>query len=283
MTVVNVRLRQRTSNKNRKLLSTKENVYLSATELIGASLPYEPGASCADGEWFYIDDAMTQTYTKGLLDRGFDTVDFGLLRKSEFPSIDYLFVYVGNDIYFQKVSRSRLIAQKTIQLFGDEYIYQSDREEIVVNDIPDAIYVSGEDRLYFKRLEAITSIFKGIDELYREATETEVENFLKSPFISIRGDYGTSHVKTPNRKKIALAIQILSEKTVAEQKKIFSYIEKYGKDLNLKRKNGAFEIGNENELKLLLSGIEQRFYTTPVGGEKRLANSSVPLAKFHRP
>lgn len=283
MTVVNVRLRQRTSNKNRKLLSTKENVYLSATELIGASLPYEPGASCADGEWFYIDDAMTQTYTKGLLDRGFDTVDFDLLRKSEFPSIDYLFVYVGNDIYFQKVSRSRLIAQKTIQLFGDEYIYQSDREEIVVNDIPDAIYVSGEDRLYFKRLEAITSIFKGIDELYREATETEVENFLKSPFISIRGDYGTSHVKTPNRKKIALAIQILSEKTVAEQKKIFSYIEKYGKDLNLKRKNGAFEIGNENELKLLLSGIEQRFYTTPVGGEKRLANSSVPLAKFHRP
>ena len=32
-----------------------------------------------------------------------------------------------------------------------------------------------------------------------------------------------------------------------------------------------------NELKMLLYGIEQRFYTTPVGGEKRLANSVITL------
>ena len=30
-------------------------------------------------------------------------------------------------------------------------------------------------------------------------------------------------------------------------------------------------------MKKLLFGIEQRFYTTPVGGEKRIANSVIPL------
>jgi len=43
----------------------------------------------------------------------------------------------------------------------------------------------------------------------------------------------------------------------------------------LKVSENSFEVGSENELKMLLYGIEQRFYTTPVGGEKRLANSVI--------
>lgn len=39
----------------------------------------------------------------------------------------------------------------------------------------------------------------------------------------------------------------------------------------------SFEVGSEDELKMLLYGIEQRFYTTVVGGEKRIANSVIPL------
>ena len=36
----------------------------------------------------------------------------------------------------------------------------------------------------------------------------------------------------------------------------------------MKVSENSFEVGSENELKMLLYGIEQRFYTTPVGGEK---------------
>jgi hypothetical protein len=35
----------------------------------------------------------------------------------------------------------------------------------------------------------------------------------------------------------------------------------------------SFSISNEEDLKKLLYGIEQRYYTTKVGNEKRLANS----------
>ena len=33
------------------------------------------------------------------------------------------------------------------------------------------------------------------------------------------------------------------------------------------------DIGSEENLKQLMYGIEQRYYTTPIGNEKRLANS----------
>ncbi|MDU1029654.1 MAG: hypothetical protein E7A50_09265, partial [Clostridiales bacterium] len=39
----------------------------------------------------------------------------------------------------------------------------------------------------------------------------------------------------------------------------------------------TFSINSDDELKYLLYGIEQRFYTTPFGKEKRLANSVQPI------
>jgi hypothetical protein len=45
-----------------------------------------------------------------------------------------------------------------------------DEPIIVINNFVDAIYKKEEDTLYFRKLTLITSIFKGIDTLYREAT-----------------------------------------------------------------------------------------------------------------
>lgn len=45
----------------------------------------------------------------------------------------------------------------------------------------------------------------------------------------------------------------------------------------LKVAENSFEIGTEGDMKKLLFEIEQRFYTTPVGREKRIANSVIPF------
>jgi hypothetical protein len=111
--------------------------------------------------------------------------------------------------------------------------------------------------------------------LYREATDEEVYNFLNCNFISLHLGYDVPNVKTPNRKRIALAKATLDRLSDADRSLIFSYVEEYCPSLS--RVDGAFKIGGEEDLKLLLYGIEQRFYTTPVGGEKRLANSVISL------
>ena len=72
-----------------------------------------------------------------------------------------------------------------------------------------------------------------------------------------------------------MAINTLSSLNETDKNNILDYITDYCPGLNYQ--NGKFSIKNENELKDLLYGIEQRFYTTIVGNERRLANSVITL------
>ena len=275
MSVINVKLKQRSSGcKYRKLVSTDDIIYPHVSQITAFS-PYAPGATLEDEEWFYVDNAREQEYALDLLNREFESVDFDSLVRSDFEKIDFLFVYESGFVCFQKISKARLVSKKSVLCFGESFQYEKERHELTLNDMPDAFYSPSHNRLYFKRLEAITSIFKGIGVLYREATDEEVSGFLASDFISLCAGYNVQDVKTLNRKRIALAKDTLERLSDGDRGQIFLYIREYCPTLSVN--NGAFGIGNEEELKMLLYGIEQRFYTTPVGGEKRLANSVIPL------
>jgi len=275
MEYVCVKLKQREKNKYRKLLSLEKSLYEMPDFKVVVTSPYSPGAALENDEWFKINDVSKQEYKLDLFSQNDNTTDYQSLKRKDFVKIDYLFVIVGNYIIFQNVQKSKLLSKKSIMAFGEEFKYQNERSEIVINDIPDAIYDKQSDTLYFKRLETITSIFKGIDQLYREATDDETQQFLLNDFIDLKNNYSTSDVKTANRKRIALAMQTLNKLNKKDRKSIFAYIGEYCPEL--KASNGSFEIGTEDDLKRLLFGIEQRFYTTPVGGEKRIANSIIPF------
>lgn len=60
---------------------------------------------------------------------------------------------------------------------------------LVIKDIPDAVYIIKDDKLIFRTLSSISNIFKGIEDLYREATNTEVQQFLESDFIDLKEDF----------------------------------------------------------------------------------------------
>ncbi|HHF2379988.1 TPA: ATP F0F1 synthase synthase, partial [Haemophilus influenzae] len=114
--------------------------------------------------------------------------------------------------------------------------------------------------------------------LYREATNEDVDNFLSNNFINKDGSFSTENVSKPNRKRIAMVIDTLSKLDNDSKNKILNYINEYcGDNLNFNKETQKFNISTDNELKILLYGIEQRFYTTPIGNEKRLANSIIKL------
>ena len=60
---------------------------------------------------------------------------------------------------------------------------------IVIKSYPDAIYDKSSDSLYFKKLQSITSIFIGITDLYKEATQEDTEEFLNKDFISLKSRF----------------------------------------------------------------------------------------------
>lgn len=273
-----VKLRQhgRCENKKyRKMLSSNEVIFPVFDPETVATFPYTPGATLQDDDWFCITNAKDKKYSIDLFSETITTVDLKSLTRAEFDKIDYLFVLDDRFIFFQNVSKTKLVSQKRIIQFGESFTYKTDCAEIVIKSLPDAIYDKNNDILYFRRLESIVSIFKGIDMLYHEATQEEIDTFLANEFIRLKDDYSSNKVKTANRKRIALAVKTLSELNESDRKNIFKYIGEYCP--GLKVANNAFEIGSEDDLKMLLYGIEQRFYTTLVGGEKRLANSIVTL------
>lgn len=270
-----VKLSQRKNNKYRKVLSSESTIFPEFVPENTSTSLYTPGASLKDDEWFYITNIKEKEYSIDLLSETFTTVDLEMLTSLEFTKIDYLFVFDEHFIFFQNVSKPKLISRKKIIHMGDAFTYKTDCAEIVIKDLPDAIYDKSADILYFRKLESITSIFRGIDMLYREATQEEIDDFLANDFISLKDNYNSSMVKTANRKRIAMATKTLSELSKSDRENIFEYIGDYCPELKVTEK--SFEIGTENELKMLLYGIEQRYYTTLVGGEKRLANSVIKL------
>ena len=271
---VKIRLRGK-ANKYRKLLSTDENLYCLPDELIESSCPYTPGATLETGEWFKISDFSEKDFSIEITQKDYETVDYDSLQKAEYSQVDYLFAKIDDNLFFQNISKSKLVKKKGILGFGEGYRFERETAVLFINEYPDAIYIPTEDALYFQRLEPIASIFGGISELYREATEHEVEEFLQNDFIDLTDGFESSKVKVANRKRIAMAMDTLSKMHDDDKKQIFVYICDYCPDIVTPEQK--FRVGSEENLKMVLFGIEQRFYTTLVGGEKRIANSVVPL------
>ena len=233
---------------------------------------YDSDYKLEDDEWFHIPQFSTTDYCIDLLKKTFNSTEYNQIKTADFKNISYLCAYQSGVYYFQKLSSTQLIQKKWFQM-TDAPVLEENKAIIVINELPDSIYVKSSDILYFKRLPAISGIFKGIAELYKEATQQETEEFLKNDFIKLEDDYDADKVKTANRKRIALAMETFKSFNPTEKKSIFSYIKDYCPKLTFDNKKSNFAIKSEDDLKHLLWGIEQRYYTTPIGNEKRVANS----------
>lgn len=260
-----------------KLLSDQR---LFDTVIVNLSdcISYNPDHNLDEDSWFKLEQFSQKAYCIDFLKNDFDSKDYDDLQKTQFNKIAYIFSVQGDDFYFQKISPSFFVRRKTL-VFGEVAKVEEGVDRLVINTQPDAVYFKASDTLIFRNLATISSIFDGIDELYKEATNAEVAQFLNEPFIELTGEYNADKVSKPNRKRISLAMTTLEGMSDQVKTEVHSYIENYcEKKLKFNKQDSKFEISTDDELKLLLYGIEQRFYTTPFGHEKRLANSVVSLA-----
>lgn len=257
-----------------------DSIYKAKGELVNSFREYTPDSLLEEGEWYGISSFSHQTYTLDLVQDGYENIDLKDLERNAYERIEFLFVNSDESLYFQRVGRTRLTKKKNfLRVFGDSFEYIHDAKVFTFNEYPDAIYTRNNDTLYFRNFDKAAGIFDGMIDLYREATEAEVTSFLESEFILLANGFHASQVKTRNRKRILLATDILSSLKDAEKEKMFSYVKEYCP--SLVAENQKITIGSENDLKMLLYGIQERFYTTPVGEEKRIANASISWQNPH--
>ena len=257
-----------------KILSDEE-VYSLPSDLANPK-EYNSDYKLEDDEWFAITEFSNTDYSRDLITRDFNSTEYNQIEIENLNKINFLCSHQyksGSEYYFfQKVYSSQIINKKWFK-FSNTPIIESESPIVVINTTPDAIYSKGNDTLYFKKLSSISTIFKGISELYKEATQEETESFLNKDFINLEEGYEANKVGTPNRKRIALAMETLDNFSTQEKTHIYTYIKSYCTDLPFNEKDSNFTLKSENDLKHLLWGIEQRYYTTLIGDEKRVANS----------
>lgn len=256
-------------------LYSGDAIFELPTELSGA-VEYNPETILEENEWYKIETFSNTTYIIDELRRDFNTTDYDVANRVKNENIEYIMAVQDNVYFFQRILKNSIMVKKRITL-GDTIRLDSGEKSIVINSLPDAIYVKDGDVLYFKKLSIISPIFKGIDELYREATEEETEEFLKNDFIELEDNYGVENIKKSNRKRIAMVMETLNSFSYKDKQKILKYTHEYYPALQYEEKKKVFTIGSEDELKYLLWGIEQRYYTTPVTNERRVANSVMQL------
>lgn len=252
---------------------------------------YDDDYKLHDDEWFVVENFSTKDYCLDILTNDFDATAYSFLYKTLYKKIDYI-ISIQEDEYgkqvfaFQNITSSLLYSRQKMISFGPiplqvdvagmintEQAQLIENENIlVIKPVPDCYYVKLEDKLYFRNLSSLTSIFKGINELYNEATDNEVQSLLDMEMINIGAEFGIDKVKIPNRRKIKEALVKYNSFSNEKKQMLPIYVGKYCPTL-YDVENQKFNINSEKDLTELLNGMNQRYYTTEIDGEKRLANS----------
>jgi hypothetical protein len=254
-----------------RVIETETDVY-DTKSLVLKGTDYSPATMIEEEELYKLSAFSTSDFMLDFLENDIDSVNHDQITKSDLKNLSYISTLQGNLYFFQIINSSFYVSKKWFSI--DELKLETDKPIITINPFADAIYDKQNDILYFKKLSAAQKIFKGMDQLYREATNEEVKIFLNNDFLNVDSNFTISNVTVPNRKRIALVNETLNLFSDEEKHQIYEYTNQYSQ---VAFQDGKFKIKTDDDLKYVLWGIEQRFYTTPIGGEKRVANSIISI------
>ncbi|KQS19814.1 hypothetical protein ASF99_07975 [Exiguobacterium sp. Leaf187] len=261
----------------KKILSIDSEIELFPEYRIDHVREYDPKYMLDEEEYFFIKEFSEQSYSIDIIKNEFSDVDYNTLNNINENKLEYIFWINGDNYFFQRVTPSQIVERKLISLKKNQLVEEG--PNLVIKNRADAFYNKENDILYFKNLNTIKSIFFGIDFLFKEATEDEVNKFLESKFIKLEGDYNAKSVKTYNRKRISLVSGSLNQMNLQELYSTLKYVKSYCTNLKFDETDEKFILKSEEDLKSLIYGIDQRFYTTEVSRERRLANSVTKLTE----
>lgn len=274
MSYLMVKLKGKENHK--KILNLDEDSWLFPVYDTTHTQEYDPKYTLDEEECFMLNEFSEKSYFLDILKRDFSDVEYNTLTEIKESKIEFVFWINESNYYFQRVTPSQIVERKFLNFKRNQLI--EDGPSLVIKDEADAFYDKKNDVLYFKSLNAIKGIFPGIDYLFREATAEEVEVFLNQDFIKLDNGYGVDSVKTYNRKRIGLVNSLLKQMDKKQLNNTLKYVRKYCNDLKFDDEEKRFILESEGDLKSLVFGIDQRFYTTEVSKEKRLANSVIRLS-----
>ncbi|MDR0580340.1 MAG: hypothetical protein LBG21_07050 [Campylobacteraceae bacterium] len=229
-------------------------------------------------EWFYIEiDNEHSTMMDTFVNCSQNTADINTILADDYSKVETIFKIETTEdekhqIIFQKITNANRIESKTLLLFvGDHPEIVKQDKSIDFSDRVDA-YFDGENKIYFRNFSTIRSLFEGIEDYYREATDDEVQRITQNIMLQVNEGI---NVGVRNRKKIAtiLSDENIKLDDVNFQNKIREYAKKYPEISIETTQDGKYIINDNKDLEIFLALVGGRYYTSEITGEKMEAKA----------
>lgn len=262
----------------RKLDNTDDISELVAPEIDPEnSREFDPEIKLEHEEWFYIEiDDEHMSMVKEYGDKFSSTVRLNDVTEEEFSKIDLIFRKVENDgLVFQKITKSKRMVDKSILKWRYRRAERTIIEKGIELKSENDAYFDGIDKLYFKNFRTIRSLFKGIDDYYRIASQAEVDELKRIDLV----DFSDFEIKSNNLKMVAILKddEIDLSKTSIISTLLTSY-EQYPEQ-DFKVSEGKFIIDSNKRLTSFLKLALGRLYTNPITSHQMEASSARRLRK----
>ena len=231
-----------------------------------------------ENEWFYIENFRASIFNTAIAKVGgteikIEELFVRLIELNDFESRDYsrikwLITKQGEDYYFQKVTPSSRIQNKTVLYFweGTPEIRKMNNSIEVHRDRPDIVYDAAADKLIFKDLSKAKVMFPMLEELYREATEGEVK-----AFFSLRTDLSMpTSFDIGIRNRIARLLVKITGLSDESKTMLATYVTDHLDKAGLQTgDDGRIIISTSTQLKGYLDLLDERFITSEIYEEDR--------------
>lgn len=235
------------------------------------------------GQWFKIEAFNEKDGFLGLLDSDFDVADLTSLTTDQFAEhkIDFIAYYSDHKYYIQKFTKGNFMKKKWLAQDGNAVKYFEEDGLIYINPMPNCIYDNQTKCIYFMDISKAYGVFGELKLDYKEATEAETTQMLQSDLINTADGFNAANVGVSNRKRITSILAKYNAYEPAKKATLRQYIrEKVGDNLPYDEATDKFTVANDVQLRLLLYGVQQRFYQPPLEDEVQVATSTTGLSKL---
>lgn len=245
--------------------------------VLGDAVAYDPNNTEAN-QWFKIDGFDQKEGFLPLLAQQINAADLESLDRQQYDNIEFIAFFDQGRYYMQKITRGNYLKKKWFSWDGDILRYQEDEDIIYINPVPNCIYDTNTRAIYFMDIAKAYGIFSNLKLDYKAATDDEANRFLQSDIVDAQ-TLPIEKVGVSNRKRITSILTKYEAYTPNEKATLKEYIKKsVGANLDFDDNAKKFVVNTDTQLRLLLYGIQQRFYMPPLEDEVQVATSSTRIS-----
>ena len=245
--------------------------------VLGDAVAYDPNNTEAN-QWFKIDGFDQKEGFLPLLAQQINAAGWESLDRQQYDNIEFIAFFDQGRYYMQKITRGNYLKKKWFSWDGDILKYQEDEDIIYINPVPNCIYDTNTRAIYFMDIAKAYGIFSNLKLDYKAATDDEANRFLQSDIVDAQ-TLPIEKVGVSNRKRITSILTKYEAYTPNEKATLKEYIKKsVGANLDFDDNAKKFVVNTDTQLRLLLYGIQQRFYMPPLEDEVQVATSSTGIS-----